>query len=124
MGGHALQQHMTLSCVRPPPYTMDDSNQLEVPPSFTELFTAKGGYRLTRPMDEVRSRFELCEDLAQLLTEQASTTRFKTEAPPAQVLETIQLGLSGEDSPVQPEEAAWVVKRLAELLEWNTGSTD
>lgn len=103
---------------------MDDSNQLDVPPSFTALFTTEGGHRLTRPFAEVRARYELCEDLAQMLVEQASTTLFKTGVPESRVLETIHAGLSGGDSPVEPAEAAWVVKRLAELLDWKDGPSN
>jgi hypothetical protein len=97
---------------------MDDSNQIEVPPSFTALYASPSGHRLTEPMSTVRQRYELCEDLAQALTEQASTALFKSGGSEAEVLEAIRLGLSADDSPVQPAEAAWVVRRLAELLDW------
>jgi hypothetical protein len=30
----------------------------------------------------------------------------------------MELALAQEGSPVQPQEAAWVVRRLAELLDW------
>ena len=53
---------------------MDDSHQIDVPPSFTQLFTSPGGLRLTEPVAFVRERYELCEDMAQMLTEQASNT--------------------------------------------------
>jgi hypothetical protein len=95
---------------------MDDENQIEVPPSFTALFTSPSGLRLTEPMRHVRQRYELCEDLAQMLTEQAGTALFKSGGTEEQVLQQMQLALSGEESPVQPAEAVWVVRRLAELL--------
>src|ERR1044072_5910587 len=44
-----------------PPAHMDDSNQIEVPPSFLALFTSPGGHRLLHPMNTVRERYELCE---------------------------------------------------------------
>jgi hypothetical protein len=97
---------------------MDDFNQIEVPPSFTSLFTSPSG-RLTEPLSAVRARYEFCEDLAQLLTEQASNMRFKTDRPEAELLQTIQLGLSQAEAPVSPLEATWVVRRLAELLNWD-----
>jgi hypothetical protein len=59
---------------------MDDSNQIEVPPSFVALYTARSGDRLTRPPQAVRERYEVCEDLAQMLAEQASAAQFKTGA--------------------------------------------
>ena len=98
---------------------MDDANQIEVPPSFLALFAAPAGHRLTEPMAFVRERYELCEDLAQMLTEQAATARFKTDASEREVLETMQAGLQQDGSPVQAKEAEWVVRRLAELLDWS-----
>ena len=46
---------------------MDDPNQIEVPPSFLALFTSPSGHRLTEAMSTIRERYELCEDLAQML---------------------------------------------------------
>lgn len=97
---------------------MDDPNQIEVPPSFVALYASPSGHRLTEPMSTVRQRYELCEDLAQMLTEQATTIRFKADAPEREVLRTIQAGLTAPESPVRPAEAEWVVRRLAELLDW------
>ena len=97
---------------------MDDANQIEVPPSFTALFTTPSGHRLSEPMRVVRERYELCEDMAQMLAEQASTQLFKTGGSEREVLQKILAGLAGEASPLQPREAAWVVTRLAEVLGW------
>ncbi|CAA9428488.1 MAG: hypothetical protein AVDCRST_MAG51-2467 [uncultured Ramlibacter sp.] len=97
---------------------MDDPNQIEVPPSFLALYSTPTGHRLTEPMSTVRERYELCEDLAQLVTEQAATAQFKSGGSEREVLEKIQLALSAEDSPVTPAEAEWVVRRAAELLDW------
>ena len=66
----------------------------------------------------MRTRYELCEDLAQLLTEQAASLQFKSGRAEADVLATIRLGLSRDEGPVRPAEAVWVVRRLAELLGW------
>lgn len=97
---------------------MDDPNQIEVPPSFVALFTTPSGHRLTQPMQAVRARYELCEDLAQMLTEQAASALFKSGAGEREVLEKMKLALAGDESPVQPAEGAWVVQRLAEILGW------
>ncbi|HYD76634.1 hypothetical protein [Ramlibacter sp.] len=97
---------------------MDDPNQIEVPASFVALYASPSGHRLLEPMDTVRRRYELCEDLAQMLIEQASTLQFKTGAPEEEVLATLLAGLAAPESTVQPAEAGWVVRRLAELLEW------
>jgi hypothetical protein len=97
---------------------MDDPNQIEVPPSFTALFASPSGYKLTEPMSVVRERYELCEDLAQMLMEQASSAAFKSGLPEREVLARMQSTLSGDESPVQPREAWWVASRIAELLGW------
>ncbi len=98
---------------------MDDSHQIDVPPSFTQLFAAPGGYKLTEPMAVVRDRYELCEDLAQMLTAQAMNTLHALGITEGEVLEKMGLALAGEGSPVQPAEARWVIRRLAELLNWD-----
>jgi len=98
---------------------MDDSNQIEVPPSFVALYTARSGDRLTRPAQDVRERYEVCEDLAHMLAEQASAAQFKTAASEREVLEEMQTGLAGTASPLPGPEAQWVVLRIAELLGWN-----
>jgi len=98
---------------------MDGGNQIEVPPSFVALFTAPGGQRLTQPAAAVRERYELCEDLAQMLCEQASTAAFKSGASASEVLTGLQAALSAGDGALQASEPAWVVARIAELLDWD-----
>jgi hypothetical protein len=97
---------------------MDDFNQIEVPPSFLALFTSPGGHRLLQPMNTVRERYELCEDLAQMLTEQAETARFKSGASEGETLAKMELVLSDPASGLAPGEVTWVVTRLAEVLGW------
>ena len=97
---------------------MDDANQIHVPPSFQELYTAPGGYKLTETMAHVRERYELCEDMAQMLTEQAAARQFELGVTGEAVLGKMQQGLEAPGSPVLPAEAVWVVRRLAELLNW------
>jgi hypothetical protein len=97
---------------------LDDPNQIEPPPSFVALFTTPSGQRLTQPMAVVRARYELCEDLAQTLTDRAATRQFQSGGSEREVLQKMQHALSGEESPVQPAEAVWVIRRLAELLDW------
>ncbi len=97
---------------------MDDANQIQVPDSFVALFAARGGLRLTEPMAHVRERYELCEDLAQMLTEQARLKQFELGVTEQDVLEKMLQALRQEGSPVPPPQAQWVVRRLAELLDW------
>lgn len=103
---------------------MDDYNQIEVPPSFVALFASPTGHKLLEPMSVVRQRYELCEDLAQMLTEQAATAQFKTGGSEREVLAQMRLALEAEGSPVLPAEAGWVVTRLAELLNWELPAAD
>lgn len=103
---------------------MDDYNQIEVPPSFVALFASPTGHKLLEPMSVVRQRYELCEDLAQMLTEQAATAQFKTGGSEREVLAQMRLALEAEGSPVKPAEAGWVVTRLAELLNWELPAAD
>jgi hypothetical protein len=97
---------------------MDDPNQIEVPASFVALFTSPSGYKLTQPMSAVRVRYELCEDMAQMLTERAAVSLSPAGGDEAEVLRRMRLALSAAESPVQPVEAQWVVRRMAELLGW------
>ncbi|MEY2619845.1 MAG: hypothetical protein RL522_2847 [Pseudomonadota bacterium] len=97
---------------------MDDANQILVPESFLALYAARGGHRLTEPLAHVRTRYELCEDLAQMLTEQARLKQFELGVTEQDVLQKMREALLPEGSPVAPPEAHWVVRRLAELLDW------
>jgi hypothetical protein len=74
---------------------MYEINQNEVPSSFIDLFIPRGATRPSESREVIAARYELCEDLAQMLR-----------------------GLQTADSVVTPGEAHWVVRRLAELLEW------
>ena len=95
-----------------------DDNQIEIPPSFTALFIPPGTTRLKVPAAQVRERYELCEDLAQMLTEQASARLHELGVTEWDVLARMEQGLAVPGSPVTPPEARWVVRRLAELLGW------
>lgn len=97
---------------------MDDSNQILVPPSFLALYSAPSGLRLREPIQAVRARYELCEDLAQALVEQAATAQFKSGGGTRDVLAGLLEALGGADAGLQPGEPLWVVTRLAELLGW------
>lgn len=96
---------------------MSDDNQIIVPPSFIALYS-DARQRLREPADVVRARYELCEDLAGLLVDQAQTL-YHTDAPSeAGILRQMHQGLCAAGSAVTTDEATWVVCRLAELLEW------
>lgn len=96
---------------------MSDDNQIYVPPSFMAVYSDTRG-RLTEKADVVRARYELSEDLAGHLVENAQTL-YHVQAPSeAEILRRIHAGLCTQGSGVSPAEATWIVTRLAELLVW------
>ena len=96
---------------------MDNENQITVPPSFLAVYSDRRG-RLREPIDTVRTRYELCEDLASALVEQAQTL-YHVQAPSESgVLLGIHAGLCSAESGLASGEATWIVTRLAELLVW------
>lgn len=104
------------ACSRPID-SMDNENQIFVPPSFMAVYSDARG-RLRGSADVVRARYELCEDLAGHLVEQAQTL-YHVQAPSeTEILRRIHAGLNAAESGMAPGEATWIVSRLAELLAW------
>jgi hypothetical protein len=100
---------------------MSDDNQLYLPESFSALYVPPGKIKPTIGLSEMAQRYELCEDLANLLTEKAANMQFTLGITEDLVLSQCELGLLAEPSVVSPLEARWVVCRLAELLNWPMG---
>lgn len=96
----------------------DDGSQIVVPPSFVALYVPPGRIKPTAPREEIAARHEFCEDLAQMLVEHARTKHWELGVAEADILQRMHAGLRGPDAPVDEAEAAWVVRRLAELLDW------
>jgi hypothetical protein len=96
----------------------DETNQIPVPRSFMDLFVAPGHIKPREPREHIAARYELCEDMAQMLCDTASTQLFSLGITEQDVLQRMHQGLSAEGSVVQADEARWVVTRLAELLGW------
>ncbi len=96
--------------------TMSDESQIEIPPSFVALYVPPGRIKPTLPRSELAQRYELCEDMAQMLVDTARTLEFSLGITQADVLQRVAQGLQGEDAVVTEAEAGWVVTRLAELL--------
>ena len=102
---------------------MHDESQITVPASFTALFIEPGRSRPSASRAHIAQRYDLCEDLANLLTEQASTIKWELGVTEHDVLERVLRGLLAGPAPgaaavVDEREARWVVTRLAELLGW------
>jgi hypothetical protein len=55
---------------------MSDDNQIYLPESFTALYVPPGKIKPSIGHREMAERYELCEDLANLLTEKAANMQF------------------------------------------------
>lgn len=96
---------------------MSDDRQVFVPRSFIDLFVPPGRVRPTASREHIEARHELCEDLAQMLAETARDRLHELHVTETDVLERILRGLRSGDA-VDEAEARWVVRRLAEVLDW------
>jgi hypothetical protein len=95
-----------------------DLSQITIPPSFVDLFVPPGRLRPSEPLAFIAERHELCEDMAQMLTETARARLFELGVTEDDVLQRIDQGLRAQGSPVSADEATWIGCRLAELLDW------
>lgn len=103
---------------------MSDESQITIPQSFIALFMEPGYVKPNAPRETILARYELCEDLANLLTEHVMGTHREFGITPDEILERIFRGLLVEASIVKAAEARWVTRRLAELLAWRYPSFD
>jgi len=94
-----------------------DINQLYVADSFQALYLDSRG-RPTMAREQLQARQELCEDLAQSLSEACLGLRFKSDATADDALAQVHTGLMMPPSPIPEPEARWVAIRVAELLQW------
>jgi len=98
---------------------MDDHlNQRTVPEAFAKLHTAVGRVRPNLPRDELLHRHELCEDLAQMLSDTARATMHDLGITEADVLNTMRKAIPGTDLDLSEGETEWVIGRIAELQGW------
>ena len=100
---------------------MTEEFQIDIPASFMALYVPPGKIKPTLGQREMAARYELCEDLANLLTEKATQMQFTLGITEELVLWQCEAGLLTEPAVVTPGEARWVVCRLAELLQWPMG---
>ncbi len=102
---------------------MSVDNQIDIPASFIAIFVAPGRQKPSEPRHVVADRYELCEDMATMLTETAKNMQFSLGISEHEVLVRIQRGLTGDDAVVSVPEAQWVMRRLAELVGWEFDPT-
>jgi len=101
---------------------MPFDNQIEPPPSFMALYVSPGRDRPNAPQEVVLARYELCEDMACMLTEHAQKIAFEEDIAEQKVLLRCHEGLQAErlvnPASLSERESVWVIHRLAELLGW------
>ncbi len=95
-----------------------EDSQILIPEAFTAIHSDPVRGKLTISREELAQRFELCEDMANLLSDSTAAQWFKTGQEKEEVLEQVRLGLLGENRVVSEPEAQWVVGRIGEVLGW------
>ncbi|NVO04955.1 MAG: ATPase with chaperone activity [Rhodoferax sp.] len=97
---------------------MSDDNQVEIPQSFIALFMEPGRSKLAATRFFIAQRYELCEDMASMLTQTAQEMLHGLGITERDVLQRCFQGLTTGEPVCTPAEAQWVVCRLAELSQW------
>jgi hypothetical protein len=95
---------------------MSDDNQILIPESFLALFLSPGRSKPNASHEHIMARYELCEDLASALVEQANTRKWELGVETEDITERIRLGLLSGETGLSEAEARWVTRRLAELM--------
>jgi len=93
-----------------------DHNQTLVPESFLALHARHG--RALRPRAEIEDRYALCEDVA-LHAAALLAARHQEGDDAGEALQRCHDGLRADPDAFAAAEAAWVVRRVAELQEWD-----
>ena len=96
---------------------MSDDYQIQIPPSFIALYSDRR-HRLTISLPALRQRYDLCEDLANHLVDFAKDVHHGLGVSEDEVLARCRKGLLEPPAQVEPVEAHWIERRLAELLNW------
>jgi hypothetical protein len=97
---------------------MNQENQIEIPQSFVAIFMAPGKTKPSVPWLEVMKRYELCEDMANILTHTAGDLVLDYGVCDIEILDRCYAGLQNSSDAVTPSEARWIIMRLAELMGW------
>lgn len=96
---------------------MSNDSQIVLPPSFVALYMASGKIKPDISRQVILERYEFCEDLAQMLLEQAKTKQWELGISQDVVIERMATGLAQSAGLVTETEAHWVITRLHELME-------
>jgi hypothetical protein len=96
---------------------MSNDSQIHVPDSFVALYVPAPGRKPSEPREYIAQRYELCEDMAQMLSETAHAKAMDLGVDEAQVLQRVHEGLQAS-AVLAGSEPLWVVRRIAEVLNW------
>ena len=97
---------------------MSDESQIDVAQSFLALYWKPGASKPQASRAHIAQRYELCEDMANMLTQTAQNMLHGQSLTEQSVLESLLSVLSQPESVLSAEEARWVIWRLAELSGW------
>lgn len=95
---------------------MSEDSQIVIPESFLDIYRSPGRTKLHALQEKVLARYELCEDLASALVEQANTRMWELGVEKADIVSRIRQGLLSGETGLSDTEAQWVSLRLAELM--------
>lgn len=98
---------------------MDDTCQIDLPESFTALYVRPGRSKPNIPWEDLYARYELCEAMATMLQDTSSRMLHELRITEQVVLERCYLGLCQEGQPFTKPESVWIVRRLAEIINYD-----
>ncbi len=95
---------------------MTPERQIYIPASFIELYRNSSGLHPKASRLWIEQRYELCEDLAQLLHEKIKDKVWQLGITEGDALERVIRGLGQLDLSLSDPEIQWVTRRIKELL--------
>ena len=100
---------------------MSYSNQQFIPSSFTDLFKdpTRAYSKASEPFEVILERYDLCEDMAQMLYQPSLNMMGSMNITESDVVERTLKGLLINPEIVNCAEAKWIVQRMCELLDWD-----
>jgi hypothetical protein len=96
---------------------MSEDSQIVIPESFLDLYRSPGRAKLQATQAVVLARYELCEDVASALVEQANTRMWELGVEKTDIVSRIRQSLMGGETGLSDAEAEWVSLRLSELMD-------
>jgi hypothetical protein len=95
---------------------MSFERQIHIPASFVAIYTPSGRVRPEASRLWLEERYELCEDLSQLLANQVKDKVWQMGITESDALERVEHGLEHVDLELSDSECQWVMTRTKEVL--------